>query len=346
MQDGKRAILLDIFRIILCIGVVVYHFSPERVSSGPFVVIVFFVMSGFLLGVGFQRSESIKVEAFYKHKAVRLLPMFLLALSMGIVAAYMRSCLCPAEFTFMPALSSDVWLGLNLSVLIEHFNVPLWYMAVEFQLLICAPLLYCLFKRPTGWTMYSLLGLSILMAMYQYSFLPEKPVLFAGGLYYSVTYRFYQFIAGLVAAYIYCQNVRRNQQLISEKSKCVLTYFLFAVFCILVVLLMILKQVRDLSAFNYSFLFDVCSVAFFTILIPLLYSVKIKCSPSWSNAIVYMAALTYPIYLTHDLAYGVRRIPELVFGLDLPNIVGVVVALAISFVTSILMLHYQKKIFG
>lgn len=70
-----RSQIMDIFRIILCIGVVVYHYTPERCSTGPLMVNGFLVMSGFLVGFSIFSTKGLNVHYFFNSKCRRLLPI-------------------------------------------------------------------------------------------------------------------------------------------------------------------------------------------------------------------------------------------------------------------------------
>ena len=64
----NRAFLPDVLRIILCLGVFVYHLTPERCSSGPLSVNAFLVMSGFWVGVMVFSGRPFDSQVFFSKK--------------------------------------------------------------------------------------------------------------------------------------------------------------------------------------------------------------------------------------------------------------------------------------
>lgn len=149
MRDN-RALLLDLFRIILCLGVVVYHYTPERPSSGPLMVNGFLVMSGFLIGCSFLRNNVFDVSKFYAGKARRLLPMLFVVAVMSVV------CYGQGKGYIVNGLYGKM----TLVDFAKVYNVPLWYIVVECALLLAVPMFYWLYKSG------KLIFMCILMACY------------------------------------------------------------------------------------------------------------------------------------------------------------------------------------
>lgn len=337
-QPAERALLLDVFRIILCIGVVVYHYTPERPSSGPFMVIGFFVMSGFLLGLYFDKHSELDVIDFYRKKSKRLLPLLITALLMGVGCKLVKFAGCLDVNCLFPPYTSEQWVNCNIAKLVMWYNTPLWYMVVEIGMLLFAPVYFVMYKQKSCIGILSLLIGSICVSVFLYSQLPCSPKPFAGELYFSTLYRAWQFIAGLAAAQLYCYVQRKNKWWSYTEAK-YLTVLLGGIFLALSLCFMIVKQGRDLAYWNYDIRFDIACVAFYFCLIPLLFHKKIECSGRWGNIIAYVAALTYPMYLTHCLvAIVLQKMP-------LPEHVCTVLAFIVSIAVSGLMLKMQKKFF-
>lgn len=349
-HTASRSLLLDIFRIILCLGVVVYHYTPDRPGSGPFMVLGFFVMSGFLLGLYFDKNQQFNVEQFYIKKAQRLLPLFITALILGGILRFTGEYLFTGRLSLLPDFNTTEWTNCNLARLITHYNVPLWFMIVELNMLICAPLFFVLYN--TRWRIGILLVCAISFSLILYSQLTVKPSLFADNLYYLTLYRAYQFIAGICAAKIFCHiqkacstesciNIRKKWHYVKNMA----TGFLFGTFIIISIIFMICKQNKDLHFFNYSITFDIICVIFYCILIPLLYCYSINPRNNFATCIGYISVLTYPMYLVHVIMYKPILLLFDKYAHTCPNLIPAAGAFIVSLSVSTVLLHLQNKYF-
>lgn len=271
---------LDLLRVFLCIGVVLYHYSLVRPASGPFMVIGFFVMGGFLLGEYFNHIESFPVLDFYNRKARRLLPMFLIAWSLGVVLGARHG------------IPENLWKNFSFCGIFTLGNIPLWYMLVEFSMLICAPLLFFIYKKKFG--ILTLFLLSTILSGVLFAHIPYCAP-FGNGLYFSPVARCYQFVAGLLIALIHGHVYKFSES--TKKSIALIACFIFLG---LWLTSLMLRQKEDLSYWNYTFEFDILAVTFYVILIPILYELKIL-GKRVSQCIMLLAALSYPLYLFHDV---------------------------------------------
>ena len=141
-QRLAHAILLDIFRIVLCVGVVIYHYTPVRPCSGPFMVIGFFVMSGFLLGLHFNKQKTLDVNVFYHKKAKRLLPLLIISLLLAVGCKIIKHASNLNINSLVPPYSANEWVNCNIAKVVMWYNAPLWYMVVELAMLLFAPLYF------------------------------------------------------------------------------------------------------------------------------------------------------------------------------------------------------------
>lgn len=288
MRDN-RALLLDLFRIILCLGVVVYHYTPERPSSGPLMVNGFLVMSGFLIGCSFLRNNVFDVSKFYAGKTRRLLPMLFVVVVMSLACYGLGK----------GYIVNGLYGKMTLVDFAMVYNVPLWYIVVECALLLAVPMFYWLYKSG------KLVFMCILMACYtwfMFNGVPEKSM-FAEGLYFSPLARCWQFVLGIVSATVFLKtpSVWLKKSIENRFS----TWGLFAFFCIIAGIFMVIKQSTDLTLWNYTFCFDLLTSLLFAVLIPKLYLYRADCGKRISSATSYLAKLTYPMFLVHVLVYKV-----------------------------------------
>ncbi len=283
----NRALLLDIFRIILCLGVVVYHYTPVRPSSGPLMVNGFLVMSGFLIGCAFLRNNVLDVSKFYESKARRLLPMLFVVVVMSVAGCWLGK----------GYIVKDFYGTMDLVDIAKMYNVPLWYIVVECALLLAVPMFYWLYKSG------KLVHMCILMALYtcfMFNGVPENSI-FGGGLYFSPVARCWQFLLGIVSAIIFLKP--QSQWVKNCIENRLSTWLLFSLFCITAGIFMVIKQVSDLQLWNYTFSFDLLTSLLFAVLIPKLYLYKADYGKRVSAVTSYLAQLTYPMFLVHVLVY-------------------------------------------
>lgn len=292
-----RAILLDVMRIYLCLGVLVYHYTPDRCASGPFMVIGFFVMSGMLMGLALNRTQEFDVVRFYQRKAKRFLPLYFIGLFAGIGTYLLWSLFFPDAPSAMPSYRNLV----DYISLVSWSNVPLWFMGVEFLFLLAAPCIYVVYRERYG-ALYLSLG-SFAFSAFLFSQVSFEQGYFKTAYYYMPLERFWQIAAGLLMAKILGLGAAAQPKFVGQLLRVLFSKYvvlsLFAIFLVVGAVLMVVKQCDDLYYWNYTFQFEVLTVAFFMLLIPALYNFRMSLHPCLDRVITYAAILTYPVYLLH-----------------------------------------------
>lgn len=286
MATNKRDIGLDILRIMLCAGVTIYHFTPERPASGSFMVLGFFVLSGYLLGRRFFTCNELDVCTFYRDKFIRLVPMFMAALLFGVLITSIKDITGANSLFPLPDIS---YAYFNPATFVAHYNSPCWYIIVLLALMSIAPLFFFFSRYKYG--LISAISFVLLMSILIHSQLPH----YHKGPYYMPLVRSWQFMAGMLAA-------QMELQYFSEK-----TTFAFlkkptlvlcsAIFVSASVALCIAKQDAQLHGWNFSLPFNCASVVLFACLIPLLFNSGLKWK--YGRFISFLAVLSYPFYLIH-----------------------------------------------
>ena len=280
--------MLDYLRIALCSGVVYYHLTFPRPSCGSFMVIGFLVLSGFLLGVMFNRIDHLDVEVFYANKARRLLPTLILALLAGMCMIGVST----GWAHLIPQHTSYEWGHLRLSQWINYYNSPMWYMAVEISMLLLAPFFFFLHKRRYGIVCFFALAFTVSAIMYsQVTYAANR----GDGLYYSSLARCWQFVGGVLVAQMVEKFHFRNHPAFCRIASAILSLlFLSAMGA-----LMVLHEHSDLSYWNFTFGFDCLSVFFYMAMISVFYSCEIQVSSRIARGLALLSLLTYPVYLFH-----------------------------------------------
>lgn len=288
METKKRAVLPDILRIILCAGVVIYHYTPERPSTGPLMVTGFLILSGFLLGLMFQRVKELECASFYRHKVQRFIPLMVVALLIAVVDKALT------DIPLLPDWNKWKWINFSICDFLEYYNVPLWYMVTECSMLLAAPFFFFVSRARWGLECLGAVMLGITAVMFSQV---ESGTSFAHGLYFSPLARCWQFIAGLCAARWYVRLGMDTRP--AGTGVKLLTGVLGAVFLSATVAFVILKQEADLNYWNYSLNFELLATLLYVLFIPGLFAIKCSVSERTGKWIAYAAVLTYPVYLIH-----------------------------------------------
>jgi len=152
---GVNTDVLPFFRFFAACVVVFFHFAqditwypqvPEVFKAGSLMVTFFFVLSGFVLFLGYHR-KSFGFGGYLMKRALKILPLYYLAflISAGTLAFFGK--MSPAVF-FLNLFCLQAWLPYPLTV-----NFTSWFVSA---LLFC----YCLFPpvlsflrrvKPAGW---------------------------------------------------------------------------------------------------------------------------------------------------------------------------------------------------
>jgi peptidoglycan/LPS O-acetylase OafA/YrhL len=122
MSKGARFEALDGLRGIAAVSVVLFHcsyiwFAPAFLSRGYLAVDLFFVLSGFVIAASYETrlaDETMTTTQFVKVRFVRLYPLYLVGLGLGLVLPIM-------SLVVRRAITSDaatLWLSLPSSLLL------------------------------------------------------------------------------------------------------------------------------------------------------------------------------------------------------------------------------------
>lgn len=305
-EGNQRSFFLDVFRISLCCGIVFYHYTPVRPSCGSYMVNGFFVLSGFLLAMAFNRMEQLDVSRFYRAKAIRLLPLFAMGILMGFAIKLCRV-IKSGNLIFdklLPSFPPEYWGNLNPAKVAGFYDPPLWFVAVELALLLAAPLFFALYKKRGCFVAFFLLMLAVAAFLYsRVPYLSNRGM----GLYYSPLCRCWQFLGGMVAAR-FCLAFNEIPETPKKRlvSRC-LTVLFICLYMGGAVATMTLKEHSQMHCWNFTFEYDLLTVGMYMGLIPMLYSLPNKGGEKFQKTVTYIALLTYPVYVIHYLPYSIIK---------------------------------------
>jgi len=202
---------LPFFRFLAAGIVVFFHFGqkiewysqvPDVFKAGSLMVTFFFVLSGFLLYLGYSQ-KSFSLRQYILKRVVKILPLYYLAfvISVGVLCSY--STLTASEF-FRNLFCLQSWQPYPLTV-----NFTSWFVSVLMFFYAVFPLLLFFLKkiRPKGWVV--LLAALVLWSMTQWF---TVKILNSGVsignfywsdtlLYYFPPFHFCSFLLGVCGAY-------------------------------------------------------------------------------------------------------------------------------------------------
>lgn len=296
MTTKRRDIGLDILRILLCAGVTIYHFTPVRPSSGSFMVLGFFVLSGYLLGRRFFSINELDVCEFFRGKLIRLVPMFIMALLVGAGVTEISSYISSHTFFLLP--SGYDFSHFNPATFVGRYNPPCWYIVNLLALMVAAPLFFFFSRYKYGLTVA--IALVLLLSVMVHSQLPH----WHKGPYYLPLVRSWQFMVGILAAQLELQYFSKKQ--VPKTWKNTFLVLFSAAFLLSGGVLCVVKAASQLDKWNFSLPFNVASVILFACLIPLLFNSGLHLKGD--RAVTFLAILSYPFYLIHFPVYSLTSI--------------------------------------
>ena len=349
----KRIDYLDSLRGLAAISVVLSHFVlayNNRISiifsifnftplhfffDGFAAVTLFFVLSGFVLTLSFERYPSINIIDFYVKRVLRIWPAFIITL---FISFYLY-CFYNNVFT---TPSSSKWIAqfwrqpLSLNTLVHQLFLSFsggnqelvpqgWSLKVEMQFSFLIPFLYILYKR-TGLITY-LIAIVILYFVF------------------NISIFIVHFSMGLILA------------LNSDKIIAYFNKIKDRVPAIVIVIISILYTYRYTVPMYYwhhyrqtliiagseDFMWFISGLGAFFIIVWCLGSLKLQAILN-TNILIFLGKISYSIYLTHFmiLIYLVPRVIKLLNSL---GIVQFYLTLALALITLLVVTIIVSYIF-
>lgn len=153
LVNKPRNAALDGIRGVAIVAVIASHYIPGGFKGGAFGVLVFFVLSGFLITAlllkEYDATGKLDLKAFYARRALRLLPALYLFLLVGLGLAFVwggplrmdaQGAATGAGLAFLYVFNWADFAALR----IPHAMTPLWTLSVEEQFYLLWPLVLLL----------------------------------------------------------------------------------------------------------------------------------------------------------------------------------------------------------
>ncbi|MFH2039931.1 MAG: acyltransferase, partial [Chloroflexota bacterium] len=222
----KRIDSISFLRFVAAFIVIMFHYGGKTqlakaasplITSGPQIVSIFFVLTGFVLMVAYYHRENNKISDFYIARVARIIPVYWIALAMIIHWTYNTTSTMNGwkatllNFTFMQAWLPPYPLSLNY---------PGWALSVEVLFYLIFPfVLWGIKKSNISWKNLAILALLLyfvtqatLMTLFRSGYYAGFPSVSHDLMFYFPLVHLCSFILGVSGGYIYVNNMDRFNQ--------------------------------------------------------------------------------------------------------------------------------------
>ena len=188
---------IQILRGIAVLFVVLFHLGVWGFNSGFLGVDIFFVISGYLMGVMYDPE---KTSDFFAKRAKRLLPAYFATIFVSVLAAIFIT--APVEYdqvatqaVFATFFSSNIGFWMDYSYWDNTAFRPLlhlWSLGVEIQFYLLVPLIYWFYKK-IKFSVPIIALSSLILSIFTLGVSPKT-------VFYLLPFRVWQFLMGFMVA--------------------------------------------------------------------------------------------------------------------------------------------------
>ena len=151
-MDKKYYKLLDIIRIVSCIGVLFYHLG--YLKGGFLSVCTFFVLSGYLAYISLSKKDKVSLLDYYKKRFIHIyLPLIIVVFSTTCLVSYFKDIhwfqLKPETTSVLLGYNNYWQLSVNQDYFARHISSPFmhfWYIGILLQFELLIPFIYQIIK--------------------------------------------------------------------------------------------------------------------------------------------------------------------------------------------------------
>ena len=154
MKSSKKYFKdLDLIRVVLCIGILLYHLNILK--GGYLAVCAFFVLSGYLSCKSLFNKKKISLKEYYLNRLLKIyLPLLLVVFISIAIISFIPSInwlnLKPETTSVLFGYNNFWQLSANLDYFARHVNSPfihLWYIAILLQFDLIFPFIFIGLKK-------------------------------------------------------------------------------------------------------------------------------------------------------------------------------------------------------
>lgn len=303
---------LDLLRIIAAVVVFVFHLSiriniktslsiiDNFISNGAVVMVIFFMLSGFLLYISNQNNDlndNTNLSVFYKKRIIRIYPAYIFYTLMFYFGLG-----TPILYKFL-LLPNEIFMlqGFNASTNNYLGNSASWFISTIFVIYLLFPFLQRIINMLKHKLIYIILVLYLLSvyATIINVYFDETRLM---SLYINPIFRLCEFIIGMCIAAIYIKN----------KDKVVNIIYPIILGIILIILVGILAKNNFLNHYrfdnHYSY-YNVVVVPLSALIIYTLACVKNKFVVNFSKSYViqYLSKLSFSFFLMQGWTFAIFK---------------------------------------
>lgn len=236
-EDKKYYKLLDIIRVVSCIGVLLYHLG--YLQGGFLSVCSFFVLSGYLSYLSLSRKDKVNFKEYYKKRFKHIyLPLLIVVFITTCITAFMGDIhwfqLKPESTSVLFGYNNYWQLSVNADYFARHVSSPFmhfWYIAILLQFEIIFPFIYLFIKKTKEkiHKVFPIIILSILIiassGYFIYICLNNNIML----SYYDTLARSFSLFIGILLGYIH----KEYKSLYFKKFSNIIFYLYLVIFIVL-----------------------------------------------------------------------------------------------------------------
>ncbi|MGN1399587.1 MAG: acyltransferase family protein [Erysipelotrichaceae bacterium] len=209
-MDKRRFILLDIFRAVLCLAVLLYHLN--LLKGGYLAVCCFFVLSGYLTTRSLLKKSKVDLKKHYisRFKKIYLPLLVVVLISIGAISLIkdvVWVSLKPETTSVLLGFNNFWQINANQDYFARHTASPFmhfWYIAILLQFELVYPLIFVLIKstkKLAKWlpaVISSLLAVGFTVFFFIYS--SKAPLT---NVYYNTFSRLFSLLLGVAVCFIH-----------------------------------------------------------------------------------------------------------------------------------------------
>ncbi len=294
MKDKKYYKIIDLVRVISCIGILLYHMGILK--GGYLAVCTFFALSGYLSYIKSAKKDFSILEYYKK----RLLTIYLPLLFVVFITIFMISIFDMNWLNLKPETTSvlfsynNFWqLSANMDYFAHHIDSPfmhLWYISILIQFDLISPIIYKILNKIKNKTnkvlpLIILILLSISSIIYFYISSVNNNIMYT---YYNTLTRSFSLILGILFGYIHIN----YKTYIPFKNKDINK----TIFCTYLILFVMLMLFIDASNIYFNIIMILVSLISCR-LIDYAINISNKNINIFDKVIKYIGSISYEIYL-------------------------------------------------
>ena len=302
-------------RFVAAIIVVLFHESPNStllktapkiLTAGSQAASLFFVLSGFILALAHYNDDKFSVGKFYQKRMARIMPVYLIALSLWVTLDIAKGQLDP------------IAIGLNIFLLQSWFpsyplsiNAPAWFLSDLTFFYIAFPFILALLKKystgPKGVLLsgiiFWLITQAVLTVLLNTSFYEGYPSRSHDYIYYFPPSHLCSFVLGICGAYFLLNNKDRFPMTYSKSVSIILLL-------IAVIAIDIEYQAEFDETSQLMLPFDASFYAPLLLLLIMSFCVsdqRIAAALSW-RPLVYLGKISFSVYILQSPVNRILRL--------------------------------------